>query len=375
MLSLQTMFNALHGEAAERIRLFRVQVDPWLVFALCAILVFGLVVLNSAAQQDSAVVTNQALRVGIALVAMVIAAQVDPHTYLRWAPTLYVAGIVLLVIVLLVGTIAKGSQRWLDLPGLPRFQPSEIMKIAVPLVIAWYLHDRPLPPGPKHLLVAVVLLAVPAGLIALQPDLGTSVMVAFGGLAVIVMSGLRWRFIAAALGLMAAAAPALWFVLRDYQKRRVLTFLNPEADTQGAGWNIIQSKIAIGSGGVEGKGLFNGTQSRLDFLPESHTDFILAVIGEELGLRGMTLLLLLYLVVVARALFMATRATETFGRLAASSLTLVFFGYVFVNIGMVSGLLPVVGVPLPLVSYGGTSAITLLVGFGIVMAIHTHRRS
>lgn len=369
------MLNAVHGEAVERIRLFRVQVDPWLLFALCAILAFGLVVLNSAAQQDSAVVTNQALRVGIALIAMVIAAQVDPHTYLRWAPTLYVAGIVLLVIVLLVGTIAKGSQRWLDLPGLPRFQPSEIMKIAVPLVIAWYLHDRPLPPGPKHLLAAVVLLAVPAGLIALQPDLGTSVMVAFGGLAVIVMSGLRWRFIAAALGLMALAAPALWFVLRDYQQRRVLTFLNPEADTQGAGWNIIQSKIAIGSGGVEGKGLFNGTQSRLDFLPESHTDFILAVIGEELGLRGMTLLLLLYLVVVARALFMATRATDTFGRLAASSLTLVFFGYVFVNIGMVSGLLPVVGVPLPLVSYGGTSAITLLVGFGIVMAIHTHRRS
>ena len=200
-------------------------------------------------------------------------------------------------------------------------------------------------------------------------------MVAFGGLAVIVMSGLRWRLIAAALGLTALAAPGLWFVLRDYQKRRVLTFLNPEADTQGDGWNIIQSKIAIGSGGVEGKGLFNGTQSRLDFLPESHTDFILAVIGEELGLRGMTLLLLLYLVVVARALFMATRATDTFGRLAASSLTLVFFGYVFVNIGMVSGLLPVVGVPLPLVSYGGTSAITLLVGFGIVMAIHTHRRS
>ena len=375
MLSLQTMLNAVHGEAAERTRLFRVHVDPWLLFALCAILAFGLVVLNSAAQQDSAVVANQALRVGIAFIAMLIAAQVDPHTYLRWAPTLYIVGIVLLVIVLLVGTIAKGSQRWLDLPGLPRFQPSEIMKIAVPLVIAWYLHDRPLPPGPKHLLVAVVLLAVPGGLIALQPDLGTSVMVGCGGLAVIVMSGLRWRFIAAAFGLMALAAPALWFVLRDYQKQRVLTFLNPEADTQGAGWNIIQSKIAIGSGGVEGKGLFNGTQSRLDFLPESHTDFILAVIGEELGLRGMTLLLLLYLVVVARALFMATRATDTFGRLAASSLTLVFFGYVFVNIGMVSGLLPVVGVPLPLVSYGGTSAITLLVGFGIVMSIHTHRRS
>ncbi len=369
------MLDAAQGEAGERIRLFRVQVDPWLLFALCAILAFGLMVLSSAADQDSVVLTNQALRIGIALIAMLIAAQVDPHTYLRWAPTLYVVGIVLLVIVLLVGTIAKGSQRWLDLPGLPRFQPSEIMKLAVPLVIAWYLHDRPLPPGPKNLIVATALLAVPAGLIALQPDLGTCVMVAFGGLAVIVMSGLRWRAVVAAFGLMALATPALWSVMHDYQRRRVLTFLNPEQDTQGAGWNIIQSKISIGSGGVEGKGLFNGTQSRLDFLPESHTDFILAVIGEELGLRGMAVLLLFYLVVVARALFLATRATDTFGRLAASSLTLVFFGYVFVNIGMVSGLLPVVGVPLPLVSYGGTSAITLLVGFGIVMSIHTHRRT
>ncbi len=375
MLSPRTMLDAVRGEVGERTRLFRLQVDPWLLFTLCAILAFGLMVLNSAAHEDSAVLTDQALRIGIALIAMLIAAQVEPRTYLRWAPALYVVGIVLLVVVLVVGTIARGSQRWLDLPGLPRFQPSEIMKLAVPLAIAWYLHERRLPPRPKHLIMAAVLLGLPAGLIALQPDLGTCFMVAFGGLAVIVMSGLRWRFIAAAFGLMALAAPALWFVMHDYQKRRVLTFLNPEQDTQGAGWNIIQSKIAIGSGGVEGKGLFNGTQSRLDFLPESHTDFILAVIGEELGLRGMAVLLLLYLVVVARALFVATRATDTFGRLAASSLTLVFFGYVFVNIGMVSGLLPVVGVPLPLVSYGGTSAITLLVGFGIVMSIHTHRRT
>jgi len=362
------------GETIDR-PLFRMHLDPWLLLTLTAILGFGLVVLNSAASHDTSILTNQATRIGIALIAMLIAAQIDPRRYLRWAPAVYVLGVVLLVTVLVVGTAAKGSQRWLDLPGLPRFQPSELMKLAVPLVIAWYLHDRALPPRMIDLLVAVALLAVPAGLIALQPDLGTGLMVAAGGVAVIVMSGVRWRTIAATLGLAVLAAPAMWFVLHDYQKARVLTFLNPEADQQGAGWNIIQSKIAIGSGGVDGKGLFNGTQSRLDFLPESHTDFILAVIGEELGLRGMALLLVLYLILVARAMFLATRATNTFERLAASGLTLVFFAYVFVNMGMVSGLLPVVGVPLPLVSYGGTSAITLLIGFGIVMSIHTHRRT
>ena len=357
-----------------RRRLNAVHLDPLLLTALLALVAFGLIVLYSAAHGDSDVLVNQLVRVGAALGAMVVAAQFQPHVYRRWAWVIYGIGLVFLVIVFVGGVTAKGAQRWLDLPGLPRFQPSELMKLAVPLVIAAYFHDRPLPPNLKELGVAVALFALPAGLIAMQPDLGTGIMVAGGGLAVVLLSGIRWRLVVGAGALAALAAPLLWLGLRDYQKARVLTFLEPERDPLGAGWNIIQSKIALGSGGFSGKGLTLGTQAQLEFLPESRTDFIIAVIGEELGLLGAALLLGLYLLVVARALLMSARAPDTFGRLAAGSLTLVFFAYVFVNIAMVSGLLPVVGVPLPLVSYGGTSAITLLVGFGIVMSIHTHRR-
>ena len=357
-----------------RRRLNAVHLDPLLLTALLALVAFGLIVLYSAAHGNSDVLVNQLVRVGAALGAMVVAAQFQPHVYRRWAWVIYGIGLVFLVIVFVGGVTAKGAQRWLDLPGLPRFQPSELMKLAVPLVIAAYFHDRPLPPNLKELGVAVVLFALPAGLIAMQPDLGTGIMVAGGGLAVVLLSGIRWRLVVGAGALAALAAPLLWLGLRDYQKARVLTFLEPERDPLGAGWNIIQSKIALGSGGFSGKGLTLGTQAQLEFLPESRTDFIIAVIGEELGLLGAALLLGLYLLVVARALLMSARAPDTFGRLAAGSLTLVFFAYVFVNIAMVSGLLPVVGVPLPLVSYGGTSAITLLVGFGIVMSIHTHRR-
>ena len=357
-----------------RRRLNAVHLDPLLLTALLALVAFGLIVLYSAAHGDSDVLVNQLVRVGAALGAMVVAAQFQPHVYRRWAWVIYGIGLVFLVIVFVGGVTAKGAQRWLDLPGLPRFQPSELMKLAVPLVIAAYFHDRPLPPNLKELGVAVALFALPAGLIAMQPDLGTGIMVAGGGLAVVLLSGIRWRLVVGAGALAALAAPLLWLGLRDYQKARVLTFLEPERDPLGAGWNIIQSKIALGSGGFSGKGLTLGTQPQLEFLPESRTDFIIAVIGEELGLLGAALLLGLYLLVVARALLMSARAPDTFGRLAAGSLTLVFFAYVFVNIAMVSGLLPVVGVPLPLVSYGGTSAITLLVGFGIVMSIHTHRR-
>ena len=355
-------------------RLHDLHLDPLLITALLGLVAFGLVVLYSAAHGNSDVLVNQLVRIGAALGVMVVAAQFQPHVYRRWAWVIYGVGLALLVVVFVVGVTAKGAQRWLDLPGLPRFQPSELMKLAVPLAIAAYFHDRPLPPNLKELGVAVVLFALPAGLIAMQPDLGTGIMVAGGGLAVVLLSGIRWRLVAGATALAALAAPLLWLVLRDYQKARVLTFLEPERDPLGAGWNIIQSKIALGSGGFSGKGLTQGTQAQLEFLPESSTDFIIAVIGEELGLLGTALLLGLYLLVVARALLMAARAPDTFGRLAAGSLTLVFFAYVFVNIAMVSGLLPVVGVPLPLVSYGGTSAITLLAGFGIVMSIHTHRR-
>ena len=357
-----------------RRRLQDLHLDPLLLFALLAVLAFGLIVLYSAAHGDIDVLGNQLLRIGIAGGVMLIAAQLQPHFYRRWAWIIYGVGLALLVVVLILGDTAKGAQRWLDLPGLPRFQPSELMKLAVPLAIASYFHDRPLPPNWSELGVAFALFALPAGLIAMQPDLGTGIMVAGGGLAVVLLSGIRWRLVAGLATLAAMAAPVLWFVMRDYQKARVLTLLDPESDPLGAGWNIIQSKIALGSGGFAGKGLTQGTQAQLEFLPESRTDFIIAVIGEELGLLGAALLLGLYFVVIARALLMAARAPDTFGRLAAGSLTLVFFAYVFVNIAMVSGMLPVVGVPLPLVSYGGTSAITLLAGFGIVMSIHTHRR-
>ena len=354
-------------------RLYSVHLDYGLLLALSAIVGFGLLVLNSAARGDTGVLGNQIVRMGLALAVMLLAAQINPRLYRRWTPAIYVAGIVLLVAVLLFGEEVKGGKRWLDLPGLPRFQPSELMKLAVPMATAWFLHEQPSPLRFHHLLLATAVVAVPAVLVAAQPDLGTGVMVAAGGLSVLVLSGIRWRLIAGVGVLAALAMPLLWMVMLDYQKARVLTMFNPERDPLGAGWNIIQSKTAIGSGGLEGKGLFAGTQSQLDFLPESRTDFIFAVIGEELGLIGVTLMLGLYLVVIARALFIASQASDTFGRLTAGGLTLVFFAYVFVNIAMVSGLLPVVGVPLPLVSYGGTSAITLLAGFGIVMSIHTHR--
>ncbi|MEM7217162.1 MAG: rod shape-determining protein RodA [Pseudomonadota bacterium] len=348
-------------------------IDPLLMAAILAIIGYGLVVLYSAVEQDMATLRAQALRLSLALVAMLVAAVISPRLYLRWAPALYVLGLAMLVGVLLFGVTAKGAQRWLEIPGVIRFQPSELMKLAVPLMVAWYLHDRLLPPRLLHLCVALALTLVPAFLIVRQPDLGTGILIAGAGLAVIVLAGLPWRLIGFAVLALALAAPGFWYLLEDYQRSRIVTLFDPESDPLGAGWNIIQSKTAIGSGGVFGKGLLQGTQSQLDFLPESQTDFIIAVIGEELGLVGVLILLLLYLVVVARGLFMSTQAPSTFARLVAGALTLTFFVYAFVNIAMVCGLLPVVGVPLPLVSYGGTSAITLLAGFGIVMAMHAEQ--
>ncbi len=348
-------------------------VDSWLLLTLGLIVLFGGVVLNSAAREDSTILVNQGLRIGIATALMLVAAQVKPHFYLRWAPTLYIVSVLLAVFVLVAGAAAKGSQRWLDLPGLPRFQPSELMKLTVPLAIAWFLRDRPSPPSARDVLVALALLALPAALIVAQPDLGTGLLVAAGGIAVILLSGVRWWMIGGGVTIAALAMPLLWSLMHDYQRARVLTLLNPQQDPSGAGWNIIQSMTALGSGGLFGKGLFNGTQSRLEFLPESHTDFIIAVIGEELGLIGVVSLLGLYLVVIARTLYIAIQAPNKFSRLTAGGLALVFFAYVFVNIAMAAGLLPVVGVPLPLVSYGGTSVITLLLGFGIVMSIRTHQ--
>jgi rod shape determining protein RodA len=354
-------------------RLNRIHLDPILLATLLVIIAFGLVVLFSALGRDIGVFDGQVVRVIGALFVMVVAAQFDPGFYLRWTPLLYAFGLVMLVLVLVAGVTVKGSMRWLEIPGVARFQPSEIMKIAVPLMVAWYFNERPLPPRLTHLVGALALTAVPAALVAKQPDLGTAILITASGLAVIVLAGLQWRWIIATAVAAAAAAPGLWYVMRDYQRDRILTLFDPERDPLGRGWNIIQSTTAIGSGGVFGKGLFEGTQSHLDFLPEGQTDFIIAVVAEELGLVGVTVLLVLYLVVIARGLYIATQARQTFGRLAVGGVALTFFVYVFVNIAMVSGLLPVVGVPLPLVSYGGTSAITLLASFGIVMSIYTHR--
>jgi rod shape determining protein RodA len=352
----------------------QIHLDPLMLLILLVIMGCGLVVLYSAADKSMDMVVNQTIRFGLGLVALVVAAQLPLRYYLLWAPFAYAGSVGLLVLVLLVGETAKGAQRWLDIPGLPQFQPSEIAKVLVPMMVAWYLHDRPLPPRFRDLCVVVAIIGVPVGLTLVQPDLGTAILVAGAGFAVIVLAGLNWRWMAGAAAAVAVAAPLMWmFVMHDYQKRRVLTLFDPESDPLGAGWNIIQSTTAIGSGGIYGKGLFHGTQSHLHFLPEGHTDFIIAVIGEEFGLVGVCSLLALYTALIARGLYLAAQAQHPFQQLLAGALTLTFFVYVFVNIGMVSGLLPVVGVPLPLVSYGGTSAITLLTSFGIIMAARTHR--
>jgi rod shape determining protein RodA len=305
------------------------------------------------------------------LAALVALSLVPPHVLRAWTPSLYALGMVLLLATLLAGE-GRGANRWLDL-GVVRFQPSEIMKLAVPMMVAWYFHPRELPPRFGAVAAAFALLSVPAVLIALQPDLGTALLIAVSGCITIFLSGLRWRVIGALAALAAVTAPALWMVMHDYQRERVHTFLDPESDPLGAGWNIIQSKIAVGSGGLFGKGWLNGTQSHLEFIPERHTDFIMAVLAEEFGLAGVTFLLVLYAFITGRCAFIAGLAKDTYSRLLAGSLGFTFFVYVCVNAGMVAGLLPVVGVPLPLVSYGGTSIVTLLAGFGIVMSIYRRR--
>ena len=353
--------------------LHRIHIDPLMLMLLTMAVAFGLVVLYSAVNASQAMFQAQLLRLSLAFAALIVAAQLPPQVYVRWAPFVYLGGVVLLIAVLLFGVKVKGSQRWLEVAGIVRFQPSELMKIAVPMAVAWYFHDRPLPPSFKDVCVALGIVAIPAACIIVQPDLGTGILVAGAGLAVVALAGLSWRWIMYAFLALAAAAPGLWYTLQDYQRQRILTLFDPESDPLGAGWNIIQSTTAIGSGGIFGKGLLQGTQSHLDFLPEAQTDFIIAVVGEELGLIGVIVLLGIYMLIILRGLLMASRAESTFGRLLSGSLILTFFVYVFVNIAMVSGLLPVVGVPLPLVSYGGTSAITIMAGFGILMAIRTHK--
>jgi rod shape determining protein RodA len=348
------------------------RLDPVLLFLLLVIIGFGLVVLYSASGQNMDMVNRQAMRLGFGLVVMLVISQVPPRVLRAWAPWLYGIGVVMLLATLVLG-VGRSTQRWLDF-GILRFQPSELMKVAVPMMVAWYLHYRVLPPGWKSTGVTFAILLIPALLIYRQPDLGTALLVAASGVFTLYLTGLRWRVLFGFAGLAAAAAPVLWLVMKEYQRDRVRTFLNPEADPLGHGWNIIQSKIAVGSGGLTGKGWLNGTQSNLEFIPERHTDFILAVLSEEFGLIGVALLMLTYLLVIARGLYIAMVARDTGSRLLAGALSLTLFVYVLVNGGMVSGVLPVVGVPLPLISYGGTSAVTLLAGFGMMMSIYGHRK-
>ncbi len=350
----------------------RLNIESPLLGALLLTCGLGLVVLYSAVGEDMDLWLQQCVRLFIALVGMLIVAQLPPEMMRRWTPWGYIGGLILLILVLASGEVGQGAQRWLDL-GI-RFQPSEIMKLAVPMMAAWFLHDRQLPPRFLDLVVIGALIVVPTTLIAVQPDLGTSLLIATAGILVIVLAGLSMRVM---LLLSIASIPGaivLWNFMQDYQKQRILTLLNPDSDPLGAGYNIIQSKIAIGSGGLFGKGWTNGSQAQLEFLPERDTDFIFAVMGEELGLLGVLSLLGLYVFIIGRGLYIATQARDTFSRLKAGSISLTFFVYVFVNTAMVTGLVPVVGIPLPLVSFGGTSMVTLMAGFGILMSIHNHRK-
>lgn len=353
---------------------FRMHIDLPLLTGLLVLMGISLLTLYSAGGQNTFWVKRQGINVLVSLVAMLFMAQINPATLKRWAPPLFVFGIGLLIATLLFGHVGKGAQRWLDF-GVVKFQTSEMVKLILPITVAWYISRHPLPPRLKHIAGGFALVLLPTLLIAKQPDLGTSILVASSGLFALFLAGMSWKVISFLVAAASAFAPVLWFFLmHDYQRQRVLTFLDPESDPLGSGYHIIQSKIAIGSGGLEGKGWLQGTQSQLEFLPERHTDFIFAVFSEEFGLLGVVLLMACYLFVIGRGLVIASRAQESFTRILAGSITLTFFVYLFVNIGMVSGLLPVVGVPLPLITFGGTSMLTLMLGFGILMSIHTHRR-
>ncbi|MFT4748693.1 MAG: rod shape determining protein RodA [Pseudohongiellaceae bacterium] len=368
--------NGLQTRAKHSFAIWRtLHIDPPLLVGIVLICCFGLMVLFSASGGDEVVVRRQALTMLVGLIVMFIVAQFNVHFYRRWAPSLYAAAIALLGVVLVIGVEANGAKSWLDLPGLPSFQPAEIMKFIVPMLLAWYLAGRPLPPRFKHLFWSAAMILLPAGLIIVQNDMGTAIMVSMSGIFVVLLAGIRWRIVIGGAVALLMASP-VWFIFlaKDHQKDRILTFIDPYRDPTGAGYNIIQSQIAIGSGGVYGKGYGYGAQSHLDFIPESNTDFILAVLAEEFGLLGILFLITLYFFVLLRGCYIAYSANDMFSRLLAGSITLTFFFYVFVNMAMVSGILPVVGLPLPLMSRGGTSVVTLFVGFGLLMSIQTHGR-
>lgn len=357
------------------VRLFdiiRPRVDWPLMAMILLVCAGGLAVLYSALDARMDILMRQIIRLGVGFAALLVLSKLPPRTLRGMAPALYLMTVATLVAVALIGE-GDGARRWLNL-GFMRFQPSELMKITLPLALAAYLNERPLPIRLPDLLLCLGMLVLPVGLVARQPDLGTALLILGAGASVIFLAGLRWRIILAGFFATMAALPVIWTQLHEYQRNRVRVLLNPESDPLNHGWNIIQSKIAIGSGGLYGKGWQNGTQAQLDFLPERTTDFILSVLAEEFGFVGVCLLMVLYLLIIIRGLQISANAADSFSRLLAASLTLTFAVYVIVNAGMVSGLLPVVGVPLPLVSYGGTSAVTLLAGFGIIMAIRATPR-
>ena len=352
--------------------MIKLKIDLPLFVGLMIICAASLVILWSAGGENPRILISQSLRIGLATVVMLLLAQIRPDTLFRWSPYLYLFGLLLLVLVLLFGDVGKGAQRWLNL-GFIRFQPSEAMKLAVPMMVAWVLTRKTLPPSWQNLSLAVAVLIVPAALILKQPDLGTTLLIMMSGALIIFLAGFAWRFIGALAVCSAVAMPVLYQFLHPYQQKRIQTLFDPWSDPLGAGYHTIQSMIAIGSGGTQGKGWTEGSQSQLEFIPERHTDFIFSVFAEENGFLGVILLMVLYLFLTARGLYIAYYTKDTFSRLLAGSLAMTFFFYVFVNIGMVSGMLPVVGVPLPLISFGGTSMVTLMAGFGIMMSIHHHR--
>lgn len=351
----------------------KLHIDLPLLGGLMVLATAAFVILYSSGGQDIDVVLRQATRLALALGVMLVVAQIHPRHLFHYSPALYLIGVALLLAVMLAGEVSLGAQRWLDL-GVIRFQPSELTKLSTPMMVAWFLASQPTPPRFAQVAIAGILILLPTAMIAKQPDLGTAFLVGVSGAAVLFFAGIRWRYIVGIAVLGGSLLPVLWHFMHDYQRDRVLMFLNPEADPLGRGYHIIQSKIAIGSGGIYGKGWLHGTQSHLEFLPERSTDFIFAVFAEEFGLLGCLSLLGIYLFILGRCFYIVVQAQDKFSRILSGAMTITFFVYVFVNTGMVIGILPVVGVPLPLVSYGGTSMVTLLAGFGMLMSIQTHRR-
>lgn len=350
----------------------KLHLDPWLLAFLLLNSMLGLMVVYSATMQDSSMVIRQATSFGVGFIIMFLCAQVPPKVYQAVSPYFYVLGIVLLALVLVIGDTRLGAKRWLTVPGIGSMQPSEIMKFAMPLMMAWYFSRRAFPPTFLQIVAGLILMMIPFVMVALQPDLNIGLIIP--GVFVLFLCGMSWRLILGALTALAVAAPVLWmFVLQTYQKKRILTLFDPESDALGAGWNIIQSKIAIGSGGLTGKGYLTGTQSHLGYLPEHHTDFIMSAYAEEYGFIGVFLLFSLFAAIIIRCLMIGLNSFHNFGRLYAGAIGLTFFFFVFLNSGMASGILPVTGDPLPLMSYGGSAVISLLASMGIVMSIHTHR--